>query len=265
MALGVLFGLVVGFSGVLTAAAGESDFLIGDGEEERGSFGEVPSPTLLEDPTINGLGDPEEITFGEPGIGLGELLVLMDDPATPLTLFFLNVSLARRLLGGEEELTFDSTEAICSAASAFVVGGVPPVSVPVPGAALVVVFVGRVSDFFAIEGEGGRGGLIFSELLVPLPLPTVPILLRVGLVFAIDAGDVVCFELLLVVGGGGRGLLGGGTVGECAFDALPLLAASKRALSLLISEAMLSTTHLVTIITNSCVLLSSQISLKEVV
>ncbi len=190
----------------------------------------------------------------------------MEGPATPLTLFFLNDSLARRLLGGEEEFTFDNTEAICSAASAFVVGGVPPPPPPVSGAALVVAFVGRVSDFFAIEGEveeGGRGGLIFSELLVPLPLPTVPILLRFGLVFIVAAaGDVVCFELLLVIGGGGRGLLGGGTVG---FDALPLLAASKRALSLLISEAMLSTTHLVIIITNSCVLLSSQISLKEVV
>ncbi len=57
MALGVLFGLVVGFSGVLTGAAGESDFFIGDGEDARGNFGEVPSPvvvTLLEDPTVNG-------------------------------------------------------------------------------------------------------------------------------------------------------------------------------------------------------------------
>ena len=50
----------------------------------------------------------------------------------------------------------------------------------------------------------------------------------------------VCFELY---GGGGRGLLG------CVFDALPLFA-SKRALSLLISEAMLSTIHLAAIITN---------------
>ena len=177
MALGVRFGLVAGFSGVLTVA-GESAFL-DDGEAAAGgSLGEVPPNAVVitlfvEDPAPeNGLGEPkEEITFGEPvGIGLGEL-----EPAIPLTLFFLKVSLARRLLGGEEEeFTFvDNTEARCSAASAFVVGGVllPPPSVEAGAAAGVVVFVGRVSDFFASAGEdGGRGGLIFSELLVP-PLP----------------------------------------------------------------------------------------------
>ena len=241
MALCVRFGLVVSFSGVLTVA-GESAFF-NDGEAAAGgSLGEVPPSAVVitlfvEDPApANGLGEPkEEITFGEPvGIGLGEL-----DPATPLTLFFLKVSLARRLLGGEEEeFTFvDNTEARCSAASAFVVGGVllPPPSVEV-GAAGVVVFVGRVSDFFASEGEdGGRGGLIFSELLVP-PLPEL--LVWFGLVFVVAASfsddvGVVCF----VTGGGGRGLLGDG-VGECVFDALPLLLASKRAFSLLISEAI---------------------------
>ena len=172
MALCVRFGLVVGFSGVLTVA-GESAFL-GNGEEAAGgSLGEVPPSAvvitlLVGDPTpANGLGDPEvEITFGElGGIGLGEL-----DPATPLTLFFLNVSLARRLLGGEEEFTFvDNTEAMCSAAAAFVVGGVPLPPPSVEAGAAGVVFVGRVSDFFASEGDnGGRGGLIFTELLVPL-------------------------------------------------------------------------------------------------
>ena len=104
IALGVLFGFVTGFSAVLTAA-GESDFL-GDGEETGGSFGDVPVITL-NDP-VNGLDDPG-ITFGELEIDLGEL----DGPATPLMLFFLNVSLTRRLLGGDAFTLVDSTEARC--------------------------------------------------------------------------------------------------------------------------------------------------------
>ena len=105
IALGVLFGLVTGFSAVLTAA-GESDFL-GDGEEAGGIFGDVPVITL--DDPVNGLGDPG-ITFGELEIDLGPEL---DGPATPLMLFFLNVSLTRRLLGGEAFTLVDSTEARC--------------------------------------------------------------------------------------------------------------------------------------------------------
>ena len=266
---------MTGFSGVLTAAAvteesgllgdgeeaggsfgevPESDFL-GNGDEARGNFGEVPAITLLvvEVPVNDFIGGPET-TFCEPGIGLGEL----DGPATPFTLFFLNDSLelARRLLGGEEELTFaDSTDDRCSFASAFrVVGGVPlPVVLGCEGA-VVVFFVGRVSDFLVVdgEGEGGGRGLIFNELLV-LTVPTVELLLCFGLLFVAFADLSVavvdcCFEFIALFGGEGRGLLG-----LCVFDVLPLFA-SKRAFSLLISEAMLSTTHLVTIITNSCVL-----------
>ena len=174
MALGVLFGLAAGFSGVLTGA-GKSGFLA-DGEEVGGNFGEVPAITLeLLDPVNNlGEGDPG-ITFGEPGIGLGELA----EGPTPLLLllipFFLKVSLARRLLGGDA-LTFDdNTEARWLAASAFVVGGVPlpALSVVVVAGAVVGAFEGSVSDFLAAEGEGGGRGFIFTELL----LFTAPLLL----------------------------------------------------------------------------------------